>query len=120
MEYRVLPHGGERISVLGMGSSVIGARPEEEIIATVRAAVDAGVNYFDMAGANALLYYNGAAHLLRIGEEILESGMPAIGVHSATTILFEGDYLYACAPDSVCAVNLQNAEVSSQLSFGVG
>lgn len=71
-------------------------------------------------GANALLYYNGAAHLLRIGEEILESGMPAIGVHSATTILFEGDYLYACAPDSVCAVNLQNAEVSSQLSFGVG
>lgn len=71
-------------------------------------------------GTNALLYYNGAVHLLRIDEEIMESGMPAISVHSATTILFEGDYLYACAPDSVCAVNLQNAEVSSQLSFGVG
>lgn len=27
MEYRILPHGGERISVLGMGSSVIGAKP---------------------------------------------------------------------------------------------
>ncbi len=27
MEYRILPHGGERISVLGMGSSVIGAQP---------------------------------------------------------------------------------------------
>ena len=26
MEYRVLPHGGERISVIGMGSSVIGER----------------------------------------------------------------------------------------------
>lgn len=56
VEYRVLPHGGERISVLGMGSSVIGARPEEEIIATVRAAVDAGVNYFDMAGGHAAIF----------------------------------------------------------------
>lgn len=27
MEYRILPHGGKRISVLGMGSSVIGALP---------------------------------------------------------------------------------------------
>ena len=27
MEYRILPHGGERISVLSMGSSVIGAKP---------------------------------------------------------------------------------------------
>ena len=27
MECRTLPHGGERISVLGMGSSVIGAKP---------------------------------------------------------------------------------------------
>ena len=56
VEYRVLPHGGERISVLGMGSSVIGARPEEEILATVRAAVDAGVNYFDMAGGHAAIF----------------------------------------------------------------
>lgn len=51
MEYRVLPHGGEQVSVIGMGSSVIGAQPEKEIIATVRAAVDSGVNYFDMAAA---------------------------------------------------------------------
>ena len=33
MEYRILPHGGEKIGVIGMGSSVIGAQPEEEIIA---------------------------------------------------------------------------------------
>ena len=38
MEYRVLPHGGERIGVIGMGASVIGERPEQEIIDTVRAA----------------------------------------------------------------------------------
>ena len=30
MEYRILPHGGEKIGVIGMGSSVIGAQPEEE------------------------------------------------------------------------------------------
>ena len=42
MEYRVLPHGGEKISVIGMGASVIGARPEGEIIATVRAAAGCG------------------------------------------------------------------------------
>ena len=28
MEYRTLPHGGEKIGVIGMGASVIGARPE--------------------------------------------------------------------------------------------
>ena len=32
MEYRYLPHGGEKISVIGMGSAVIGAQPEKEII----------------------------------------------------------------------------------------
>ena len=29
MEYRVLPHGGEKVSAIGMGSSVIGTQPEE-------------------------------------------------------------------------------------------
>ena len=56
MEYRILPHGGEKIGVIGMGSSVIGAQPEEEITATVRAAVDSGVNYFDMAGGHAAIF----------------------------------------------------------------
>ena len=56
MEYRILPHGGERISVIGMGASVIGAQPEEEIIRTVRAAYDLGVNYFDMAGGHASIF----------------------------------------------------------------
>ncbi|MEE1199345.1 MAG: aldo/keto reductase [Christensenellales bacterium] len=56
MEYRILPRGGEKISVIGMGSSVIGAQPEEEIIATVRAAVEKGVNFFDMAGGHASIF----------------------------------------------------------------
>lgn len=42
MEYRTLPRGGEKISVIGMGTSVIGARPEGELIDTVRAACESG------------------------------------------------------------------------------
>ena len=56
MKYRNLPHGGEKISVIGMGSAVIGAKTEEEIIATVRAAVNHGVNLFDMAGGHAAIF----------------------------------------------------------------
>ena len=56
MEYRVLPHGGEKLSVIGMGASVIGAQPQEEIIATVRAAMESGINLFDMAGGHATIF----------------------------------------------------------------
>ncbi len=56
MEYRKLPHGGENISVIGMGSSVVGAQPEAKIIETVRYALDHGVNYFDMAGGHASIF----------------------------------------------------------------
>lgn len=56
MEYRILPRTGDKISVIGMGSSVIGGRPEEEIIRTVRAAFEAGINYFDMAGGHAAIF----------------------------------------------------------------
>ena len=56
MEYRKLPHGGESISVIGMGSSVVGAQPEDKIIETVRYALDHGVNDFDMAGGHASIF----------------------------------------------------------------
>ena len=56
MEYRILPHGGEKIGVIGMGSSVVGAQKEADIIQTVRAAFDLGVNYFDMAGGHAAIF----------------------------------------------------------------
>ena len=68
----------------------------------------------------ALVAFDGGVHLLQLGEEIREIGMPKISVHSGTAFLFEGNYLYACAPDSVCAVDLQTAEVTTLLSFGVG
>lgn len=44
MEYRKLPHGEEKISVIGMGSSVVGEQKEEDIIKTVEYALDAGIN----------------------------------------------------------------------------
>ncbi len=56
MEYRTMPHGGEKIGIIGMGSAVIGERSEEEIISTVRSAIDMGVNYFDMAGGHATIF----------------------------------------------------------------
>lgn len=56
MKYRVMPHSGDKISIIGMGSSVIGAKPEAEIIETVRAAVDSGINFFDMAGGHASIF----------------------------------------------------------------
>ncbi len=56
MEYRKLPHGEEMISVIGMGSSVVGEQSEKKIIETVEYALDAGVNYFDMAGGHATIF----------------------------------------------------------------
>lgn len=53
MEYRTLPHGTEKISILGLGTSSIQASPEAEIEETVRLAAENGVNYFDMASAEA-------------------------------------------------------------------
>lgn len=53
MQYRTLPHGGEKISIIGIGSSAIQASSEREIEETLRFAVENGVNYFDMASAEA-------------------------------------------------------------------
>lgn len=56
MEYRTLPRGGERVSVLGMGSASIGMQPQQQIIRTVRAAVESGINCFDMAGSHGTIF----------------------------------------------------------------
>ena len=53
MEYRRLPHGEERISILGLGTSSIGMAGEKEIRATVELALERGINFFDMASADA-------------------------------------------------------------------
>ncbi len=55
MEYRTLPHGGEKISVLGLGmGSITGT--QEEITAAIDAAIKAGVNFFDLAASERAPY----------------------------------------------------------------
>ncbi len=53
MEYRKLPKGTEQISIIGIGSSAIGMADEKEIEETIALALESGVNYFDMASADA-------------------------------------------------------------------
>ena len=56
MEYRKLPHGKEQISVIGLGTSSIGESSEQEMIATIRKAMDAGINYIDLATGHACTF----------------------------------------------------------------
>lgn len=53
MEYRKLPRGGEEISILGLGTSSIQAADEREIEETIASALEEGINFFDMASAEA-------------------------------------------------------------------
>lgn len=53
MEYRKIPHTGEEISVIGIGTSGIQAAEEQEIEEVARLAVESGINYFDLASAEA-------------------------------------------------------------------
>lgn len=48
MEYRILPHGGEKISVVGLGSGSL-TGTEQELIDVIDTAIRNGINYFDMA-----------------------------------------------------------------------
>ena len=56
MRYRTLPHGGEQISVIGMGTSVAGENGEKQAVETFCHALDCGINYFDFAGGHAAIF----------------------------------------------------------------
>ena len=68
----------------------------------------------------ALVCYDHTSHLFRLGDAITEVSRPKISVHSGTAFFFDGDYLYACAPDEVSAVSLTSGSVDALLSFAVG
>lgn len=53
MEYRTLPHGGDKISVIGLGSGGLHNASSAEIERTIDAAVDAGINHFDFIPSEA-------------------------------------------------------------------
>ncbi len=64
MDYRILPHGGEKISVIGLGMGSIHNADEREIVETLHAAMDAGVNYLDFVPSKACAF-DGYAKALR-------------------------------------------------------
>ncbi|MDE7431699.1 MAG: aldo/keto reductase [Lachnospiraceae bacterium] len=53
MQYRKLQKGEEQISVLGIGTSSIQAASEKEIEEIISAAVENGINFFDVASSEA-------------------------------------------------------------------
>ena len=62
MDYRVLPHGGEKISIIGFGTASIGGSSEKEAREAIDCAIENGVNYFDLAAGHAQAFpYIGAA-----------------------------------------------------------
>ena len=56
MEYRKLPHGDERIGVLGLGMGGIQKSSDEEIEKIIRKAIDHGVNFFDLCAGGRNVY----------------------------------------------------------------
>ena len=54
MEYRINRRTGDRISVLGLGSSSIASAGEAEGIETLRLALENGINYYDLATAESI------------------------------------------------------------------
>lgn len=56
MEYRKLPHGDEKIGVLGLGMGGIQNSSDGEIESVVRKAIENGVNFFDLCGGASNVY----------------------------------------------------------------
>lgn len=58
MEYRRLPNGSEKeqFSTLGIGMGGIQKSSEREIEDTVRAAIENGINFFDLCAGAANVY----------------------------------------------------------------
>lgn len=56
MEYRKLPHGDEKIGVLGLGMGGIQNSSDGEIESVVRKAIENGINFFDLCGGASNVY----------------------------------------------------------------
>ena len=56
MEYRTNRKTGDKISVIGFGTSSVDASGEAEAVKTIRMAYENGINYYDLATADALTF----------------------------------------------------------------
>ncbi len=54
MEYRKLPHGSEKIGVLGLGMGGIQHTPPHQIEGIIRKAMDHGINFFDLCAGGSV------------------------------------------------------------------
>lgn len=70
MEYRTLPHGGEKISVLGLGAGSLHNADTAEVERTIEAAIEAGVNHFDFIPSNSKPFEGMARALGRHRDEV--------------------------------------------------
>ena len=56
MQYRKLPKGKEKLSVLGLGMGGIQAASPSEIESVIREAIENGINFFDLCAGGASVY----------------------------------------------------------------
>lgn len=71
MEYRINRRTGDKISVIGFGTSSISQTSEKEAIETLKMAYEKGINYYDMASAESISFnYLGKA-LVEVREKLM-------------------------------------------------
>lgn len=70
MEYRTLPHGDEKISVIGLGAGSLHEGSVAEIERTVDEAIEAGVNHFDYLTTNDMPFEPMARAIARHRDEV--------------------------------------------------
>ena len=51
MEYRINKRTGDKVSILGFGTSYIAEAEEKDAVSTIQRAYEGGINYFDLATA---------------------------------------------------------------------
>ena len=56
MEYRKLPRGEVKLSVIGLGSGSLGLASEEEIEVIIKETKNSGINFFDLCARNHKVY----------------------------------------------------------------
>ena len=71
MEYRVNRRTGDRISVLGVGTSGLPAAGAKEGAATLEMALEQGINYFDLATADSACFPIFGAALAGVRRQVL-------------------------------------------------
>lgn len=54
MQYRILPHGGEKIGVIGIGLGAV--TPRDNVRAVLEYALQNDINFFDLCGAYEFIY----------------------------------------------------------------